>query len=95
MKNVILREQLEVHPNAQPIQMGSGKILHLAEDRDGQGKIDIWFEPGLSALDRAPTMFRIIGTGQEFENGWDHVATVVMKDGMVWHVYREFVWQIG
>lgn len=95
MKNVILRQQLKIQDEPQPLQLFGGKILHLQEDRQGLGRIDIWFETPSLPNDKALTHFRIVGTGHEFENGWNHVGTVVMSSGLVWHVYREFVWQIG
>ena len=95
MTNVILREQLKIQDEPQELRLFGGKILHLQEDRQGLGRIDIWFETPTVPTNQALPRFRSVGTGHEFENGWNHVATVVMSSGLVWHVYREFVWQIG
>lgn len=90
MNNIIYREQLKIQDEPQRIMLNGGKILCLAEDREGLGRIDVWYEVPVIET-RSPASFRIVGTGQPFENGWNHVGSVVMSNGLVWHVYREWV----
>lgn len=89
---IVLRDQLRIISGIQDLRVADdAKILHAAEDRQGLGRIDIWFEqeeePG--KITKQPlNAFRVIATGEPFQDGWDHLSTVVMKSGLIWHIYR-------
>lgn len=89
MSNNVLRAQLRVIDDPQVIEMGvHAKILHCAEDRQGLGRIDIWFQDEITPTFVRKSRFVVVGTGHPFPNGYEHIQTIVMKNQLVWHVFR-------
>ena len=91
MSKTILRHQMSVEDSPKHITVrGDAKIIHCAEDRQGFGRIDIWVE--IENDMRQPEHYiclMIFGTGYTIPNDVEHVQTVVMSDGFVWHIYKQ------
>lgn len=90
-ERVVYRETLQPDFRAQPIDVGNGKIIHVEQGRNGSGRIDIWFEVDIHEFNAGNNArnFKIIGTSHVVPEGYTHVGTVVMRDGLVWHIYQE------
>lgn len=86
----VFRNRLQVKDGLQKLLIGDGKILNIAEDRSGLGRIDIWYEAKGDLLTQHTSTFVVVGTGQVVPEGFDHMGTVVMQSGLVWHIYRLF-----
>ena len=71
------------------VQMPSGaEILHV--DHQGGDEIFVWamVDPTRPKGDR---LFEAVGTGQwTHYRAAEHLATVTMPSGMVWHVFEAF-----
>lgn len=89
MSKTIHREQLEITEASQVLPVGAGRIVHVAQDREGKGKIDVWFEKANARSIAPDRKFRVIPTGEFFPEGYEHVGTVIVTNGTVWHVIRE------
>jgi hypothetical protein len=86
----VFRQRLMVKSDLQGLLVGHGKIIHLAEDRQGLNQIDIWFESTGDDKKLHASKFAVVGTGDRVPYGFEHVGTVVMKNELVWHIYRQF-----
>jgi hypothetical protein len=83
----IFRYILEITDD-QEISIPSGaayNIIHVAEKH---GNLCVWVMVNPNAKEK-PVRFLVRGTGHGFtgEEG-KHVGSVVMKNGLVWHVFR-------
>ena len=74
--------------SAQLITMPCGaEIIHCAEQL---GELTIWATVGDKEEEPVERLIRIIGTGHTMPSGeLNHIATVLMEDGFVWHVFEE------
>ena len=73
------------------MRLGDCKIVHVAEDRQGLGVLDIWFENDLEQHGEIPAIrtMLVAGTGTMFPEDYEHVGTVVMQSGFIWHILRK------
>lgn len=86
------RDYLAITPAIQTKHIGVGMLLHAAEDRQGLGRIDIWYEvdsehqpPGM------PRNFVIVKTGETLTlPGYTYFTTVVMQNGQIFHIYAQY-----
>jgi hypothetical protein len=66
-------------------------IRHVAEQECSKGNITVWAEfeaDQLNHIDDETRTFAIIGTGHPIPIGLMFIATVLMEDGLVWHVFE-------
>lgn len=91
-RNVVLRLRLRMTASRQTFAVGNSPILHVAEDRQGLGQLDMWYQSsnGIFGDHGDYRDFLVVGTGETFPDGFEHVDTVVMRDGLVFHVFKEF-----
>lgn len=93
MTKVVYRDRLELHQGVQSRLLGGGKVIHVAEDALGPGVLHIWFEgdEGWHGRTQVFTDFLVVQTGLPFPDGYEHVETVTISDGRVFHVYKSDV----
>lgn len=87
LKEYIQRAQLAIIPEKQPLFIGDSKIIHIAEDRQGLNRLDVWYETWAAKARLAPRPFLVLSVGSMIPDGFVHVQSVVMKNKKVWHVY--------
>lgn len=86
------RDYLSITPAVQTKRIGQGALLHAAEDRQGLGRIDIWYEvdPNVPSPVLARN-FVIIQTGETLTlPGYTYFTTVVMANGQIFHIYAQY-----
>ncbi len=67
------------------------KVVHVGEQ---DGNVFLWQESDQENYDSIPRHFHIFGTGHTMPEDnssvrFQHVGTVQMTSGLVWHVYEE------
>ena len=86
------RDYLSITPAVQTKRIGQGALLHAAEDRQGLGRIDIWYEVDTNVP--TPVLARnfvIIQTGETLTlPGYTYFTTVVMANGQIFHIYAQY-----
>ena len=86
------RDYLSITPAVQTKRIGQGMLLHAAEDRQGLGRIDIWYEVDTNVP--TPVLARnfvIIQTGETLTlPGYTYFTTVVMANGQIFHIYAQY-----
>lgn len=86
------RDYLAITPAVQTKNIGQGALLHAAEDRQGLGRIDIWYEVDTNVP--APVLARNFVTIQTGETltlpGYTYFTTVVMQNGQIFHIYAQY-----
>jgi hypothetical protein len=89
---VIYKWSIPINDTATRIELPTDAyITHVAKQRK-DGFVTFWYlcsdEPGGYEF----RTFKVVGTGQEFENKWAHVGTVL--DGpFVWHLLEDTTWE--
>lgn len=87
----VYRTRLRASGGIQTLKVGGGDILHLHEDRQGLGLIDVWYESDAAGPESEYAVnFMVVLTGESVvPYEYEHVGTVFMQDTYFRHVYRE------
>lgn len=85
----VLRIQLPI-AGAHEVDLHKGvKVVKTAPNRGHGYHIDLWFERNTASCEETVKVkFYVHGTGHTVYRGL-YVDTVIMPDGLVWHIYAE------
>ena len=91
MKNVIYKFNIDIS-DLQTINVNEGARVISAKEQSAN-LITIWVLTDLDSKQR-PKNIQVIGTGNLIEynvssNDWDFVDTVIMSNGLVWHIFAD------
>ena len=96
---VVYKFGLRAIDEVQLLDLGdTAQVVHVGEQ---VGEICLWVEKELDPLNDPfePWRFLVVGTGQQLDNGGkayhEYVGTVQMSNGLVWHVYQEYIFAEG
>lgn len=74
-----------LHPNAVGVPLPRGaKIIAVAEQKSS---LCVWADVIPAGTPWVTRLFVVQGTGQPFTHDLPHIGTVVMTDGLVWHIF--------
>ena len=85
---MIYKYELSITDGPQTIHLsGHSEPLKVAEQN---GKLLMWVQT-CTDCELEPWVFRVSGTGHEIDNELDlvHIDTVLMSNGLVWHVFED------
>ena len=86
-RRVIHKHQLDLEAGVQIIEV-NGPGAEVLDFQVQRGVLTIWtLENYRSDDDLTEERFKILGTGDEIESGWEYVGTV-QHEAYVWHLLR-------
>lgn len=83
---------IKIDSEPQAVNIGDAKILLVTEGPESSKTLNVYYEVDSNSygyFSNREMIFHVVGVAERVPEGTSHVGSVLLRDGNVFHIYRE------